>query len=171
MDTVNDRITAGWGDDRTGLNLEVTIGSQVFADAWFSMSEVAYFGDESGGETGGGVLSFYADGEVEGIDEPVVRVSFNSGLLGGDGLGAWDLIRADGVVITGSAIPYALRREWFAFYFTDQVELPEGGFTAGASFAGHGVPEPVSVVLLGMGAVGLVRRKRRSGGDRRGANP
>ena len=49
IDLAANRITGGWNDDQTNLDLEVTIASSMFYDAYFTMADVEYYGDMSGG--------------------------------------------------------------------------------------------------------------------------
>lgn len=160
LDTTSDTLTGGWGDERTGLDLEMGVagGGSVFIDAYFTMSPVAYTGPDSGGDTGGGTLTFYPDGG--GV--PLMQITFAKGYVSNNGFGAMDLSRGDGVVISGSAFSNTFVNESFVFDFDHQTALPNGGFSATASFVASGtaLPEPMTALLLVAGAVSLTRRRR-----------
>ena len=158
FDPAGNSLTGGWGDYRPSLNLEVVIAGRVFTDAYFSMTEVAYTGGESGGVTGGGMIEFYADGG--GV--PLMQITFERALVSINGFGAMDPYHGHGVAISGSEISESLVNESFAFAFDNQVDLPGGGFSATASFVASGtvLPEPISALLLGAGTVLLMMWRR-----------
>lgn len=161
VDLLNDRIVGGWTDAQTDLDLMVTLTGNVFEDAFFTMTEVSYTGSLFGGDTGGGTVKIFADNTADPCSAvPLVQIDFASAYVRPDGFGGLDLFRGDGVVITGSEITSPLEDESFSFSFANQVELPTGGYTATAAFTSSAVilPEPVTLIMLGLGAVVFVRR-------------
>ena len=155
-----DKISAGWADSQTGLTLNV-LGT-TYNDAYFTMTDVTYTGGITGGTTGGGTISLFADGGAV----PLVQIAFTSAHVSPYGFGGADgsLFFADGITITGSAIAGTLSDESFSFNFANQQALGgniANGFTATSGFSLSAVPEPTSVLLLGISGL-FIRRRRRS---------
>lgn len=165
IDLVNDHIMGGWADSQTNLTLEVIYSGNTFVDAFFTMTTITYAGDITGGETGGGTIKFFANGQSTSTT-PLIQIGFDSGHVTPLGFGAMDLFYADGVNISGSEIgPAILTDEAFSFSFTNQVPIGgdwNNGHTATASFTSSAIPEPATIALLGLGALSLLRRKRRA---------
>jgi hypothetical protein len=115
------------------------------------------------GDTGGGEINFYANGTTT---NPLLTISFESGLVSRYGFGADEIFAATNVTITGIGIaPGTLSEEEFSFGFANKKKLsanPNDGFTATAAFTSSAVPvpEPATVALLGLGALSLVSRKK-----------
>ena len=162
VDLNNNFITGGWLDSQTNLTLEVIYSGNTFVDAFFTMTTVTYTGTITGGETGGGTIKFFADGQTS--TTPLIQIDFAKAHVTPVGFGAMDMFYADGVTITGSEIgPATLTDEAFSFSFANQVPIGgdwNNGHTATASFTSSAVPEPATIALLGRGALSLLRRKR-----------
>jgi len=157
-------FSGGWSDSKTGLDLEI-LGS-TFENAWFEMTAVAI--TESGGVNGtsvtsGGTITFYADGTTT---DPILIITFESGLLSKSGFDADNIFSTDGVTITGSAISGTLSSEEVIFNFSLRKALTgatgyttTAGFTATADVDSSPTPEPATIAILALG--GLLLRKRK----------
>jgi hypothetical protein len=160
LDLTADTLTGGWADSKTGLNLFFPTSSIVFVDAFFTMSPVAYAGGMSGGTTGGGMLKFFANNQNTATT-PLLQITFQSGHVSPYGFGGADLFFSDGVVITGSQITSPLADGSFSFSFANQKMLTNGfSATAGFSSSGLRTPEPTTMMLLGLGAAAMLRRRK-----------
>ena len=167
VDLNADTVSGGWTDAQTNLDLEVVITGLpvVYEDAFFTLTDVFYGNGLFGGDTGGGTIKFFADNTADPCSAtPLIQIDFESAYVRPDGFGGLDLFRADGVVISGSEITVPLTQESFAFSFANQVELPAGGYTATAAFTSSAtiVPEPATLILLGLGSAFLVRPRRKA---------
>jgi PEP-CTERM motif len=164
-------LTGGWGDDKTGLTLQIPYSGNNFTDAWFEMNPVHITSTSAmAGQTDAGVINFYADGPPSTV--PLLVVSFENGSVSRYGLGADDAeFVANNVTITGSEIAGTLSEEDFSFSFANLAKLQghtswNDGFTTTAAFTSsavnitHDVPEPATICVLGLGALSLVRRKK-----------
>jgi hypothetical protein len=175
VDFTNMNITGGWADTKTGLILEIPYSghtiknSNAFQDVWFEMSTVAVTTTHTmSGETGAGVINFYANGTTT---DPLVIVNFLSGAVTRYGLGADEIFAANNVTISGSEISGILSQEQFSFGFANLAKLPghtlwTDGFTSTAAFTSSAiiepiVPEPATICLLGFGALSLIRRNKK----------
>lgn len=164
VDFLNNSLTGGWSDVKTGLTLEIPYNGNTFSDAWFDMTPVSI---DSSGDTGSGTISFYENNALT----PLLTITFQSGSVSRFGFGADELFVANSVTITGSEITNLLSDEQFAFSFANKKKLSgpaglAGGFTATAAFTSSAIfvpeiPEPATVALLGFGALSLVKRKSR----------
>jgi len=162
------RITGGWPDSKTGLDLDVIYTGNTFLDAFFTMTDltgvagtgISYLHGIGGGPTGGGIIKFFADNQSTATT-PLIQIDFDSANLSPIGFGGVELFGND-VVISGSEIGGAtLTDEAFAFSFANQVIWPEESFTATSAFTSSAVPEPATVTLLGLSSLSLILRRRR----------
>ncbi len=171
-------FTGGWADTKPGLTLEIS--GVTFKDVWFEMSPVTITstttisGVGKFGQINSGEISFYADGTTT---SPLLTISFGSGLVSRYGFGESDEtpdgdIVAANVTIAGSAISGTLSEEQFSFGFANLAKLTghtnlNDGFTATAAFASSAtvspgpIPEPATICILGIGALCLIRGKKR----------
>jgi hypothetical protein len=173
VDFINMKLSGGWADAKTGLTLEIPYSGHIFENVWFEMTDVnitdtdVIFGQKFG-QTSSGVINFYEDNNNT---DPLLVIDFDSGSVSFDSFGADNEFTAENVTITGSEITGTLSEEQFTFNFANLAMLPnsnnwDDGFTATASFTSSAVPEPApepaTVCILGLGALSLLRRKRRA---------
>ena len=167
VDWANSLINGGWADSQNNLDLQIVLpgANAVFADAWFIMDPLVItstiiFGGQKWGTTDSGQIRFYADGTST---NPVLIIDFLAGFIGRQFLAAEEQFAANTVVITGSAIPYALSYEQFSFSFANVTNFNVGdGFTSTASFTSSAVvPEPATLCLLGLGSLLIIRKKHK----------
>jgi hypothetical protein len=164
IDLANHIISGGWPDSQSGLSLNI-LGT-AHDDVFFTMTDVAYSGDVYGGSTGRGIIKFFEDGHNPG-DTPLLQIVFASASVSQQGFGSMDPYLNNGVTITGSAISQPLTNEIFSFSFANNEPIngdwAQYGCTATASFTSSAtiVPEPVTVMLLGIGGLVAFCRKRK----------
>lgn len=165
VDLINDLITGGWSDAQTGLTLQIPYSGNTYANAFFTMTDVSYSGDITGGNTGGGTIKFFADGQDTGTT-PLLQIDFVSGHVSPFGFGAMDMFYLDGVTITGSEIIGSMTDETFSFSLGNLSPLGgnwNNGYTATAAFTSSAeTPEPATILLLGSAGVFIFTRKKRS---------
>lgn len=170
IDLDADTVSGEWPDSNAGLTLEVIPTGQAHADAFFTMTDVAYTGGPTGGPTGPGAIQFFRDGDDPLTADPLVEISFASAQLtvqGFTGDNIYDLHSDHEVVITvwKSTGPVTLTQNAaFAFSFANQTPLPSGqGFDATAAFTSSATPEPATLAVLLVGGIPalLVGRFRR----------
>jgi hypothetical protein len=147
-----DLLSGSW----TGLGLTLQtpgLGDIDYSDAMFSMAPVTVNPDDS---TGPGTVTFRASNQ-----DLLFTITFQSGTLNGNtGFGATDFV-AQGVEISVAIGPFTLMDEAFSFSFANQAATANG-FTASAGFTSSATPEPASLGLTAIGAVLLMKRRRRS---------
>lgn len=153
-------FSGGWSG--TGLTLEtpgiLAVGD--YADATFSMSPLAavnVFG--SFWALSSGSINFF-----DSASNPLLTISFSSATLNVPaGAGGSDFI-GNNVTFSGPILAgYTLiSNEAFAFSFANPVGTPNQ-FTVTSAFTSSAdlfVPAPATAGLLGLGAIGALRRRR-----------
>ena len=157
-------LTGGWGDDKTGLDLEIVWTGITYEDAFFIFDPIEYNGGIYGGLTGAGVIEFYENNTANPeTTEALLKLEFGEAYLHLGGVSAHSIF-ADNVTISGVGIPTTLDMEEFSFSFANKQALDgdwNNGFTATASFTSSAIPEPVSLGLLALGSLVLFRRRKR----------
>ncbi|MDD5063797.1 MAG: PEP-CTERM sorting domain-containing protein [Phycisphaerae bacterium] len=166
VDLVNDLITGGWDDSKTGLTLQIPYSGNIYTNAFFTMTDVNYFGGINGGDTAeGGTIKFFANGQSTST-APLLRIVFGLGHVTPFSFGAMDMFFIDGVTITGSEITGSLTNETFAFSFSNLSPLNgswTNGYTATASFTSSAeAPDPATIILLGTAGIWVFTRKKKS---------
>ena len=161
------KLTGGWGDDKTGLTLEIPYNGHIFTDAWFTMTDLAITNiSGTSGDTSGGEIDFYANNTST---NPLLTIKFLGGSVSRFGFGANGRFIANNVTIGGSEIKDTLTENEFSFSFSNLAKLPHhsswnDGFTSTASFTSSAkvtkTPEPATICMLGLGALSLIRRRK-----------
>jgi len=83
VDFLNNSLTGGWDDAKTGLTLEIPYNGSTFFDVWFDITPVSI---DSYGNTGSGTINFYENN----ASTPLVTINFQSGSVSRFGFGAED---------------------------------------------------------------------------------
>ncbi|RKY24012.1 MAG: hypothetical protein DRP62_04725 [Planctomycetota bacterium] len=167
VNMANKLLTGGWGDDKTGLTLVVySSPASTFENAFFTATDVNITDTVDpwrGYKTEGGTIKFFADGADPNV-EPLVQIDFDSGWVSLFGYGASNKFSADGVTISGSEIDISLTEEEFAFSFANHRPLSgswSNGYTATAAFTSSALPEPATILLLGISSCFVLPRRKR----------
>ena len=146
----NRMLSGGWSIP--GLTLETVSGT--FNNVRFTMPPV--FVDGANQADPGEITFRNASNQV------IFRVNFDSAQLSVTGLGATEFLATNNVMFTGSILPAPVFAESFSFGFANQTALPNGGFTATASFTSSAeiIPEPATAMLIIVGGLGALYRRR-----------
>lgn len=169
VDVIGGQITGGWSDARTGLNLHLPVpgpnppGIEVYNNAWFTMTPLAYAGTLASGTTGPGTIEFFADGTVGPV---LLRITFDSAQVDySPGFGADNIISMNNVAFSGQETTNwgPTSDESFSFTFVNKEYLGAGpnytGYTATASFTASALPEPATCLLMSLVGTWLLRRR------------
>jgi hypothetical protein len=149
----NGTLSGSWAGD--GLTLETWMGT--FNDVEFVMADVA---------TTQIVVGFWTVGEGSVVfstdtDSNLLTIAFDSGSLTPNGVGGSDFW-GNNVTFSGTLAPGAsFTDEAFGFAFANpRADGNDVTFTA--SFTSSAVPEPASFAALGLGAIALLRRRKKA---------
>jgi hypothetical protein len=153
-------ISGGWFS--TNLNLEV-LSLATYYDAEFRMTNLNLTIETDpmlGTKTDGGTIYF-----LSATDDHLLQIEFDSAWFTTWGIGSGEaVLLGNDVTITGQALGgLVLSEESFAFSFTNHAPLRgsfENGFTATASFTSSAIPEPATILFLGVGVLLAGRRNR-----------
>ncbi len=158
VDFTNNEITGGWTD--IGLTLNLPAAGTSYNDVTFSMTDLEYTANETGGDytTGGGEITF------KNIDTTtVLTISFEQLWLHSReaGMEAKNAIYADGVTFNSPDFGTLTDNAQFGFTFSN-IMPNDDGHTATASFDSAAVvPEPTTVLLLSGGFLTLIARRKK----------
>ena len=157
FDTATNILTGSWTG--TGLNVQTPglIGGGAVNNAKFSTSAIALTNVPSTDIwTGGaGQFRFYTDD----INNPFLVVDFTGATLFSPlNFGASEFSGSI-VNMSGPNVPTGLTNEQFSFSLANPA-VSGNLRTYTASFTSSAVPEPASMVALGLGLAALLRRKR-----------
>jgi hypothetical protein len=165
VDLETEIISGLWLSVYENLDLAIPIAGAgvVYEDARFVMPDVIITDVTNpllGTKTGAGVISFYED---DIATEALVEITFDSAWITYFGMGASDFYADDNVTFSGSQISGTLSGGSFTFTF-DYHQAIEGdwekGFTATAAYFTSSIPEPMTVLLLGLGGLLVINKRK-----------
>jgi len=118
----------------------------------------------SGGETGGGTLGQANNSSGIGWEFKVATFDLTVGATGGTGVTAFNPVKPN-ATFTGTSIVTATyvvsKVDNTTLNITTANQASQGTYTNSLGVSLVPVPEPTAIGLLGVGAVGLISRKRR----------
>ncbi len=96
-------------------------------------------------------------------DSNILTISFAAGTLSDNGFGGSDF-KGNGVTFSGSSVPSTgLTNEAFGFSFANPAQAGNNvTYTAAFTSSASPVPEPASLAVLGIGAIAMIRRRKRA---------
>jgi hypothetical protein len=158
-------INGFWLSVYENLDLAIPIAGAgtTYEDVRFVMPDVTITDETSpmfGIKTEEGVISFY---ENDSAVDALVEITFDSAWITYTGFSASDFYADDNVTISGSQISGTLNGGSFSFAFANHKPIEgdwDKGFTATAAFTSS-VPEPVTMLLLGLGGLLAINKKKR----------
>jgi hypothetical protein len=172
VDTTNNKITGGWSDSQTGLNLQVAGVALPYQNAWFTIniaesltsaqlgvSEPQSYWGMYFGKTGAGVITFYENG----TNNKILKVEFNKAYVTPSSFGvSKTLDSAASITIYKGSSLIGTAGESFSFGFVNiQNTSTAPGYNATSSFSLSGaIPEPTTIALLSIGTLSLIRKRK-----------
>lgn len=156
-------------DDQPGGRIEVNYGGVVWNDSWFVVGDSTYYpvNSQPAGITSYDNMNGQSWTGMSYVDFTTPTV-FNGAYFSGYYTAGFDLYAGGNLVASSADVNLGP----VSVYVPSQYDLPvdrvmirgaQSYFTMDDFTFGEAVPEPSSLILLGIGAAGLLWRRRRAG--------
>ena len=157
-DTMTGQINGGWTS--TGLTLKDILNGVDYTDVQMVVPNAIAI--TSLDTTGAGTVQFFNGNDL------LLQIDFQSATANFYVVGADNILNSNDVEFSGSIVAGVaanLTMESFSFALTNQTldmtNLPDAIVTSTAAMTSSAVPEPTTIVLLGLGSLTLIGRRRR----------
>lgn len=139
----------------SGLNLKIPATSSIYNNVKMDMASVT----RTGTNLGSGMVSFWDTDQ----NNPLFTISFDSAVIFEPFGTAGSYLNSNNVTFGGSAIASlgVLDEEQFSFSFANPTS-GQNGNTYTASMTSSAVPEPASMIALGLGLAALGARRKKA---------